>query len=70
MKEFKEITDPKVKRMWFEELKDLRQRAEDLLETHFLTGQALCKMQIIRTRTADEWSVMIRSGTKPVVSTN
>ena len=63
----KETTDPSVRSMWIDELKDLRLRAEKLLETGALQGTQESQAKILLSRAPEQWALLSKE--RPIVPT-
>ena len=66
----REITDPSARKMFEQELGDLHSRAYELRATDQLTSMSLSMMNIILSRTAEQWCVLNRHPNSPLISTH
>jgi hypothetical protein len=64
----KEISDPKVKSMWIDDLTILWNRAKKLLDTEQLNHQTQPMMKIITSRSADQWVILAKNSNSPIIS--
>ena len=63
----KQITDPSAREMFEQELSDLHSRAYELRATDQLTSMSLSMMNIILSRTAEQWAILNRHPNTPIV---
>ena len=65
----KQITDPSAREMFEQELSDLHSRAYELRATDQLASMPLSMMNIILSRTAEQWCVLNRHPHSQLVKT-
>ena len=70
LKLLREITDPSARKMMEEELKELYQKAYDLRWTNQLEDMPRSMMNIVLSRTAEQWIILNRNPRSPIISTN
>ena len=63
----RETTDPSVRSMWIDELKDLRSRAEKLLGTGALQATQESQAKILLSRPPEQWALLSKE--RPIVPT-
>jgi hypothetical protein len=56
----RQITDPAARRMMEAELADLYTKAQELRETNQLTSMPLSMMNIVLSRSVEQWTVLNR----------
>ena len=63
----KETTDPSVRSMWIDELKDLHSRVEKLLGTGALQATQESQAKILLSRAPEQWALLSKE--RPIVPT-
>ena len=62
-----ETTDPSIRSMWIDELKDLHLRAGKLLETGALQATQESQAKILLSRPVNQWAILSKD--RPIVPT-
>jgi hypothetical protein len=68
IQDIKEISDPKVRSLWIDDLTTLWNRAQQLLDTEMLNHQTQPMMKIITSRSADQWAILAKNSNSPIIS--
>jgi hypothetical protein len=64
----KDASDPKVRSMWVDDLHELHSRAQKLLDTGQLNHQTQPLMRIVASRPCEQWVVLAKNVSSPVVT--
>jgi hypothetical protein len=63
----RQVTEPSAKKMYLQDLTELHSRAYGLRATNQLSGMNLSMMNLVLSRTVEQWTVLNKNGHSSIV---